>query len=357
MNKPTTPPDEQRKIVTRYSLAVIAVVVALGLTSALWPVMRYAPWTLCFAAVTVSAWRGGLGPGLMATGLAALGYAYVFLPPPSSFSADSELDLIRLVLFVLVAGLISVLSGRLKRAEKSTAQQTAALRLAHNDLRDMAYLSAHDLQEQVHTVTIYTQLLTQECSRQQDARADQYVRRVVAATTHLSLLLQGIRIYLALDQEEQEQTAVDGEVVWLQALEKFQEQIRNTEAGVTHDPLPTFQANPTRITLVFHHLLENALKFHQPATPPVIHAWAERQRNSWRFAVRDRGIGLAPEYAEVIFGVGKRLHPRDRYPGTGMGLAICRKIIEQRGGRIWVESEAGKGAAFYFTIPTNPRTH
>lgn len=350
MNTRTPLIDEQQTTVTRYGLALVTALAALGLTSLLWPVLRYTPLTLCFAAVTVSAWYGGPGPGLAAAALAAAGYAYVFLPPMSSFSVGDELDLIRLVLFVLVAGLISLLCGRLKRAEEASARQAAALRQIHNDLQDVAHLSAHDLQEQVHTITIYTQLLAHQYGRQLDARAGQYVDHVAAATTHLSLLLQRLRIYLVLDYEEQQQAAVDGEIVWRQTLEKFQDQIIKSAAGVTHDPLPTFQANPARITLVFYHLLENALKFHQPETPPKIHAWAERQRDSWRFAVRDRGIGLAPEYAEVIFGVGKRLHPRDRYPGTGMGLAICKKIIEQRGGRIWVESNLGSGSTFYFTI-------
>src|SRR5581483_1828506 len=301
MNKRRTLTDlteEQQKAVIDYGIAVINVIVALGLTFLLWPVTRYAPLALCFAAVTVSAWQGGRGPGLVATGLATLGYAHVFLAPFRSFSVREGPDLIRLVLFVLVAGLVSFLGGRLKRAEEASARQAAALRSATDDLHDMAYLSAHDLQEQVHTVAVYTQLLTLEYGSRLDAGAGQYVNRVVAATAHLSLLLQRLQTYLTLDRDKQEQTIVDGEALWLQTLEKFRDQITKSEASVTHDPLPRFRADPARIMLVFCHLVENALKFHQPAAPPKIHAWAERRHGSWQFAVSDRGIGLAPEYAE-----------------------------------------------------------
>ena len=241
-----------------------------------------------------------------------------------------------------------------KQAEEALARHAEALHFANQDLRQIAYLSAHDLQEQIRTVAIYTQLLAQEYGPQLDAPMNQYVENVVTAATHLSTLLHDVLIYLALDHNEQKLVAVDGEVLWQQMMAEFQEQIIKSEACITHDPLPIFQGDADRFALVFRQLLDNALKFHRPETPPHVHVWAERQPEGWQFAVRDQGIGLVPDYAESIFGVGKRLHPRGRYPGTGMGLAICKKIIDQRGGRIWIESTLGGGSTFYFTLPTSP---
>jgi light-regulated signal transduction histidine kinase (bacteriophytochrome) len=178
-----------------------------------------------------------------------------------------------------------------------------------------------------------------------------YVENVVTASTHLSTLLHDVLIYLALDHDERRLVIVEGEVLWQQIMSEFQEQIIHSKASVTHDSLPIFQADADQFALVFRQLLDNALKFHQPETPPRVHVWAEPQPEGWQFAVRDQGIGLMPDYAESIFGVGKRLHSRGRYPGTGMGLAICKKIVNQHGGRIWVDSILGEGSTFYFTLP------
>jgi len=240
-----------------------------------------------------------------------------------------------------------------KQAEEALARHTEALHFANQDLRQIAYLSAHDLQEQIRTVTIYTQLLAQEYGPQLDAPMNQYVENVVTAATHLSTLFHDVLTYLALDHDEQKLVTVDGEVLWQQMMAVFQKQIISNKAYVTHDPLPIVQANGESFALVFHQMLDNALKFHRPETPPNVYIWAEWYPDEWRFAVRDQGIGLVPDYAELIFGVGKRLHSRGRYPGTGMGLAICKKIINQHGGRIWVESTLGSGSTFYFTLPTS----
>jgi light-regulated signal transduction histidine kinase (bacteriophytochrome) len=230
-----------------------------------------------------------------------------------------------------------------KEAEEALARHATALHFANQDLRQIAYLSAHDLQEQIRTVSIYTQLLAQEYGPRLEAPMNHYVENVVTASTHLSTLLHDVLTYLALDHDERRLVVVEGEVLWQQIMSEFQEQIIHSKASVTHDSLPIFQANADQFALVFRQLLDNALKFHRPETPPRVHVWAEPQPEGWQFAVRDQGIGLMPDYAESIFGVGKRLHSRGRYPGTGMGLAICKKIVNQHGGRIWVDSILGGG--------------
>jgi light-regulated signal transduction histidine kinase (bacteriophytochrome) len=126
--------------------------------------------------------------------------------------------------------------------------------------------------------------------------------------------------------------------------------LEESGAVVTHAPLPTVLANPTQLLQLFQNLLSNAIKF-RTVVPPTVHISAERQEDAWRFAVRDNGMGIEPQYVERIFAIFQRLHTRSRYPGTGIGLALCKKIVERHGGRIWVESALGQGATFFFTLP------
>jgi light-regulated signal transduction histidine kinase (bacteriophytochrome) len=142
----------------------------------------------------------------------------------------------------------------------------------------------------------------------------------------------------------------DCEQVLQYTLADLQPAIGETKATVTHDPLPTVLADQSQLGQVFQNLLSNAIKFHG-LTPPAIHIGAERRDAEWLFSVRDNGMGIDPQYHERIFVIFQRLHPRDEYPGTGIGLALCKRIVERHGGRIWVESAFGEGATFYFTIP------
>jgi len=156
--------------------------------------------------------------------------------------------------------------------------------------------------------------------------------------------------YSRVERQDVEGTATDGEAVLEQAVRDLRLTIAESGAIVTHDPLPTVVTVPGQLKQVIENLLSNAVKFRGPA-PPRIHLAARRHGTEWVFAVRDNGIGLDPQYAHRIFQMFQRLHTRREYPGTGIGLAICKRIVERHGGRIWVESEPGQGATFYFTLP------
>ena len=131
--------------------------------------------------------------------------------------------------------------------------------------------------------------------------------------------------------------------------------IADSGAVITHDPLPSLPADQTQLTQLFQNLVGNALKFRRPEEPPRIHVAAAREDSAWRFSVRDNGLGIDPQFFDRIFIIFQRLHGREEYPGTGIGLAVCKKIVERHGGRIWVESEPGKGSTFHFTIPDRGR--
>jgi len=234
--------------------------------------------------------------------------------------------------------------------ERRVRERTAALARANADLRQVAYVSAHDLQEPVRMVSTYTQLLARRYQGKLDDEADRFIGHTVEGAARIHMLLTDLLAYLQIDQAEADRSETNCEEIFANALSGLHGTIIAAAAVVTHDPLPTVRGHATQLTLVFHNLLENALTFRH-AAPPWVHVWAERRDGMWLFAVRDNGIGIEPQYAKQIFLMFERLHSQGEYPGTGMGLTLCKKIVERHGGEIWVESQLGHGATFYFTIP------
>lgn len=242
---------------------------------------------------------------------------------------------------------VRVLNAKLEQRVK---ERTTALARANADLRQLAYVSAHDLREPVRMVSTYTQLLARRYQGKLDAEADQFINYTIEGSSRMHMLLIDLLDYLQIDQTEVDKSETNCEEILENALSGLQSTITATAALVTHDPLPTVHSNAMQLTRVFHNLLENALLF-RLSPPPRVHVWADRRDDVWLFAVRDNGIGIEPKYAKQIFHMFERLHTQAEYPGTGMGLTLCQKIVERLGGEIWVESQIGQGATFYFTIP------
>lgn len=234
--------------------------------------------------------------------------------------------------------------------EQRVRERTTALERANADLQQLAYVSAHDLQEPVRMISTYTQLLASRYQGKFDAEADRFINFTIEGTSRMHALLTDLLAYLQIDQSEADRRETNCEEILETVLRGLQDTITAAAALVTHDPLPKVGANAKQLTIVFRNLLENALLF-RLAKPPWVHVWAERRDDAWLFAVRDNGIGIEPQYAKQIFLMFERLHTQAEYPGTGMGLTLCQKIVERHGGKIWVESQVGQGATFYFTIP------
>jgi len=221
---------------------------------------------------------------------------------------------------------------------------------SNQELQQFAYVASHDLREPLRAVVGYLQLLQKRCGEQLNEEAHRFVERALAATFRMDNLTHDLLAYSRVGTRGQPLQPVDCEYVLEQALANLQVAIEESGAKVTHDPLPTVQADPSQLGQVFQNLIGNALKFRREEAPQV-HIGAERNGTHWRFFVRDNGIGIEPQYAERIFVIFQRLHSRQKYEGTGIGLAICKRIVERHGGRIWVESEPGKGSTFFFTLP------
>lgn len=199
-------------------------------------------------------------------------------------------------------------------------------------------------------VTSYVQLLARRYKGKLDGDADEFIGFAVDGAARMQQLINDLLTYSRVGTRGRKFEPTDCEIILGQALENLQIAIEEKRAIVTHDPLPTILADNVQLGQLFQNLIGNAIKFQGPELPHV-HVSASRNENGWVFSVRDNGIGIAPEYAERIFVIFQRLHTREKYPGTGIGLAVCKKIVERHGGRIWVESQPGKGATFYFTVP------
>ncbi len=230
----------------------------------------------------------------------------------------------------------------------------AALVRSNAELEQFAYVASHDLQEPLRVVGSYVQLLARRYAGQLDGRADRYVNRSLAGVERMRTLINDLLAYSRVGTRGLELVPTRTEAVVAEVLEGLAVTIRETAAEITWDPLPMVQADTTQVGQLFQNLLSNALKYRSEQAPRV-HIGVERQDQRWQFAVRDNGIGIDPAYAKRIFLVFQRLHTRDEYPGTGIGLALCQKIVERHGGQLTVESQVGQGATFSFTLPAVER--
>jgi PAS domain S-box-containing protein len=237
-----------------------------------------------------------------------------------------------------------------EQVERKLAQQARELARSNAELEQFAYVASHDLREPLRKIKSYTELLERAYAGRLDAKADKYIAYIVDGAARMQTLITDLLTVSRVGRAELVAEPTDLEAVLGQVLADSEAIIREGGALVTHDPLPVLLANPGQMAQLLQNLLQNAIKFHGPQSPRV-HIWVVYRENEWVFGVRDNGIGIDPQYAERIFLIFQRLHTRTEYPGTGIGLAICKKIVENHGGRIWVESQPDQGATFYFTLP------
>jgi PAS domain S-box-containing protein len=237
-----------------------------------------------------------------------------------------------------------------KRAEEKLRLTLADLERSNKELEQFAYVASHDLQEPLRTVSSCTQLLARRYQGKLGTDADEFIGYAVDGANRMQVLINDLLAYSRVGTRSDGCKPIDYTVVLDQALTNLKAAIEQSGAVVTHGPLPTVMADKLQLAQLFQNLIGNAIKF-QGGEPPRIHVSAEQKGNEWIFSVRDNGVGINLQYAERIFVIFQRLHTREEYPGTGIGLAICKKIVERRGGRIWVESQLGIGSTFYFTIP------
>lgn len=240
------------------------------------------------------------------------------------------------------------------RQADELAQLAHDLELSNAELKKFAYVASHDLQEPLNQVANYVQLLEMRYEQLLDEDAKEFISFAVEGVSLMQTLIDDVLAYSKVDMQAIEFELTNVETALERALTNLRKRISETGAVITHDQLPTVMADGTQLMQLFQNLIGNAIKFRSDQAPEI-HIGASRLEDEWLFSVRDNGIGIDPQFRDRIFVIFQRLHTRDEYPGTGMGLAICKKIIECHRGRIWVESKLGEGATFYFTIPVGGR--
>jgi PAS domain S-box-containing protein len=250
---------------------------------------------------------------------------------------------------ILVTAAIRDVSVR-RKAAAELLEKNAELNRSNEELGQFAYIASHDLQEPLRMVASYTQLLSQRYKGKLDDDADTFIAFAVDGANRMQRLIQGLLTFSRVGSRGKPLHSISSEQALEQAIRNLRDSIDESGAVVTHDPLPEVIGDEMQLTQLFQNLVGNAIKYQNPGVPNVHIAAVESGEGKWIFSVQDNGLGIEPQYFDRIFGMFQRLHKRDEFSGTGIGLAICKKIVERHGGRISVQSEPGHGSTFRFVL-------
>jgi PAS domain S-box-containing protein len=246
-------------------------------------------------------------------------------------------------------GIIRDISGR-KQIEKTLNQRTEALEKSNKELEEFAYIASHDLQEPLRMISSYVQLLQRRYKDKLDQDANDFIEYSVEGSIRMKALINDLLTYSRVGTKGKEFAPTDINVVLKKVLQNLQISIEENNANITIGPMPTILCDDIQMIQLFQNLIGNAIKF-KGETPPIVSIRYNEENNDFIFSISDNGIGIEKEYYDRIFMIFQRLHTRDQYSGTGIGLAVCKKIVERHGGRIWLISKIGEGTTFYFSIP------
>lgn len=238
--------------------------------------------------------------------------------------------------------------------EQKVKERTAELARSNADLEQFAYVASHDLQEPLRTISGFAALLARRYQGKLDAKADEFIRHLMEGALRMQELVQALLAYSRLGAKDIPFREIDCGAIVKEVLGSLNASIKEIGASITADPLPTVLGEKVQLVQLFQNLIGNAIKF-RSSQPVQIHLSAKQDDEVWKFSLEDNGIGMEPRHTDRIFMIFQRLHTRDEYAGTGLGLAICKKVVERHGGKIWVDSQLGRGSTFYWTIPKHKK--
>ena len=282
---------------------------------------------------------GSFGTAMMVTIASVVLVSYMYFVARFTHRADEELRCAH-----------DELAGRVGQRTAELEYANQELRRRNAELDEFTYVASHDLQEPLRKLTAFSSLLPRDSGRDLPEKAREDLEFITDAAQRMQLLIQDLLTLSRTGKSAMKHERVSLSACVDRALEALAAPIEETDAEISRDELPDAVGDASMLTQLYQNLIGNALKFNARVRRPMVHLTAEQDDGQWILGVRDNGIGIKPEYAEQIFAAFKRLHGRDEYAGTGIGLAICRKTVERHGGRIWVESEPDKGSHFKFTL-------
>jgi light-regulated signal transduction histidine kinase (bacteriophytochrome) len=239
----------------------------------------------------------------------------------------------------------------LKAAEEEIRKKTEELARSNLELQQFAHIASHDLQEPLRAISGFTELLQKRYEGKLDEKADKYIGFIVEGSLRMQQMIQDLLNYSRVQTQGREFTCSKSQEAFDRAIANLRVLIQENNAVITSYPLPEVYADTDQISLVFQNLIGNAIKYHTPGLAPIVHVSAREEGDLQEFSVRDNGIGFDEKYSDRLFKLFQRLHTRSEYPGTGIGLAVCKRIVERHNGTIRANSAPGKGTTFYFTLP------
>ncbi len=336
-------------------VSLLSVAIAYALTASVKPFWGgKVPLIFFVLATLLSAAQGGALPGLAATGVGFIVVNQLFEPRVMLLSVAHS----SLIIFVVLGVGISLTVGHLKKtnaalslAKQRLEERTKALAQTNEELQHFAFGLAHDLKTPLHGISIFADLLVQETAGKLDDSSKEYAQIIVSRVHAALAMVKGLLNFAAVAENVVEPTVVDCNSALEQALGDLAYVIKESKAEMLVEALPAVLAADTQIVSIFSNLIGNAIKYRSVDTPPIIRISAAEQEGKSLFCVSDNGIGIDMKYAGQIFQMFRRLHSESQYEGHGIGLALCKTIIQGYGGEIWVESEMGKGSRFFFTLP------
>jgi light-regulated signal transduction histidine kinase (bacteriophytochrome) len=353
------PPQASR--LKRYGAAVLLVAVAAILDEAIRPVFAgRSPLALFTIAATLAAAMGGLGPGLVATALSIVIVKMMFATSVFTLIPEQPGIWFFAALMAGFSGIVAYFRARnaaladakqkLESANRELAHRAEKLGQSNDELKRFAYALSHDLQNPLRIIGVFTDKLERSLGSGTSADVAASMNFIRDGVQRSQEMIRSLLEYSISAHETMVQAPIDLNPLLDQALADLRTEVEECHAHITHDPLPVVRGDGPQLRRVFLNLLSNAIKYRGDRTPEI-HVSARRADKQWIISVRDNGIGIEPEYTEKIFGIFERLHSASRYEGSGIGLATCRAIVDRHGGRIWVESEPGRGSTFQFSLP------
>jgi light-regulated signal transduction histidine kinase (bacteriophytochrome) len=256
---------------------------------------------------------------------------------------------LRAISLIVVGIVVSFLSEHISKREIEFNEIMEDLRRSNEDLQQFAYVASHDLQEPLRAIVSFSQLLEDKYRDKIDKDGKEFIHFITNGAKKMNILIKDLLTYSRITTHANPSKIVNLEKVLKDALYNLQEAIKESGVLITYDKMPILNVDKTQFIQLFQNLISNAIKFRREE-PPRIYIGVNKINDEWLFSVKDNGIGIESKYFDKLFNIFYRLHTKEEYPGTGIGLPICKKIVQRYGGKIWVESEFGKGSTFYFTI-------